>query len=171
MFKYHPKAVEKVTRQARKEAREEVRAEWTEWYRRLQSARAQGIPFDEPQPGETQRQPPEEGCQAVHHMTPTHGPEPEHSSTDADDLQVRLDRANRHFRRKAAAVLNDETALRLLAAMYSKVVVETENFDFCQHGQALAKLTAANFCEISANSIYITKPGLRLIDNINRSES
>ena len=90
-------------------------------------------------------------------------------ASQPDDLQRRLDNANRHFRRKAAAVLNDESALRLLAAMYTRVVVETDDFDFGAHGRALAKLTAANFCEISANSIYITKPGQRFIDNINET--
>ena len=55
--------------------------------------------------------------------------------------------------------------------MYSNVVVETDDFDFCQHGRALAKLTAANFCEVGANSIYITEPGQRFIDNINESKS
>lgn len=95
-------------------------------------------------------------------------PEP---ASQPEDPQRSLDRFNRHFRRKAAAVLNDESALRLLAAMYTRVVVETDDFDFGKHGYALAKLTAANFCEISANSIYITKPGQRFIDNINKSES
>ena len=89
----------------------------------------------------------------------------------AADLHRRLDNFNRHFRRKAAAVLNDEAALRLLAAMYSNVVVETDEFDFCQHGRALAKLAAANFCEIGANSIYITESGQRFIDNINKNRS
>ena len=55
--------------------------------------------------------------------------------------------------------------------MYSNVVVETDEFDFCQHGRALAKLTAASFCEVGANSIYITEPGQRFIDNINESKS
>ena len=112
-----------------------------------------------------------QGLDAVHYVTATEGVVQEGSSSGTDDLRRRLDRANRHFRRKAAAVLNDEAALRLLATMYTRVVVETDDFDFCEHGRALAKLTAANFCEISANSIYITKPGQRFIDNINKSES
>ena len=92
-------------------------------------------------------------------------------SVAAANLRRRLDNFNRHFRRKAAAVLNDDAALRLLAAMYSNVVVETDEFDFCKHGRALAKLTAANFCEIGANSIYITESGQRFIDNINQNKS
>ena len=83
------------------------------------------------------------------------------------DLRRRLNNANRHFRRKAAAVFNDDAALTLLATLYESVVVETEDFDFCEHGQALAKLTAANFAEVGANGIFITEPGQRFIDNIN----
>ena len=50
--------------------------------------------------------------------------------------------------------------------MYSHVVIGTEQFDFCRNGRALAKLTAANFCEIGANSVYITEPGQNFVDNI-----
>ena len=91
-------------------------------------------------------------------------------ASQSDDLQRSLDRFNLHFRRQAAAVLNDESALRLLAVMYSKVLVEIDDFDFGKHGYALAKLTAANFCEIGANSVYITEPGQRFIDNISEIE-
>lgn len=83
------------------------------------------------------------------------------------DLERRLGNVNRHFRRKAAAVFNDNDALTLLATLYESVVVETEEFDFCQHGRALAKLTAANFAEVGANGIFITESGQRFIDNIN----
>ena len=79
----------------------------------------------------------------------------------------RLDNADRHFRRKAAAVFNDSTSMRLLNLMRSRVLIETEEFDFCRYGRALAKLTAANFCEIGANSVYITEPGQRFVDKIN----
>ena len=82
-------------------------------------------------------------------------------------LQRRLDNVNRHFRRKAAAVFNDDDALTLLATLYESVVVETEDFDFCQQGRALAKLAAANFAEVGANGIFITESGQRFIDNIN----
>ena len=64
VFKYHPKVIEKFTRQAREEAlaqgREEAHAQWKEWYRRSEEARKQGIPFDEPTPAETRHQPPKE---------------------------------------------------------------------------------------------------------------
>ena len=83
------------------------------------------------------------------------------------DLKRRLDNANRHFRRKAAAVFNDDAALTLLATLYERVVVTTEDFDFCQQGRALAKLAAANFAEVGANGIFITESGQRFIDNIN----
>ena len=82
------------------------------------------------------------------------------------DIGKRLENANRYFRRKAAAVFNDETAMHLLDSMYSQVVIGTEKFDFCRNGRALAKLTAANFCEIGANSVYITEPGQNFVDNI-----
>lgn len=82
-------------------------------------------------------------------------------------LRRRLDNVNRHFKRKAAAVFNDDAALTLLATLYENVVVETEEFDFCEHGRSLAKLAAANFCEVGANGIFITESGQRFIDNIN----
>ena len=83
------------------------------------------------------------------------------------DLQARLDEVNMHFRRKAASVLNDDAALRLLAMLYSKTVVETSDFDFCKDGRSLAKLTAAHFCEVGANGIYIADRGQRLINSLN----
>ena len=82
-------------------------------------------------------------------------------------LQSRLDDVTRHFRRKAASVLNDDAALRLLAEMYSKKVVETSEFDFCRDGRSLAKLTAAHFCEVGANGIYITERGYRYFNFLN----
>lgn len=78
--------------------------------------------------------------------------------------QGRLDELNQHFRRKAASVVNDEAALRLLAEMYSEKVVETSEFDFCEDGRSLAKLTAAHFCEVGVNGIYITERGYRFFD-------
>lgn len=92
-----------------------------------------------------------------------HEPDPELVKS----LKRRLNDANRHFRRKAAAVFNDDAALTLLATLYESVVVETEDFDFCEHGRSLAKLAAANFCEIGSNGIFITESGQRFIDNIN----
>ena len=81
------------------------------------------------------------------------------------DVQSRLDEINRHFRRKAAAVLNDDVALRLLALLSSQIAIETADFDFCRYGRALAKLSAAHFCEVGANSVYITERGQRLISS------
>ena len=86
--------------------------------------------------------------------------------TDQSNLRKRLNNADRHFRRKAAAVFNDPTAVSLLKSLRSRVLIETEEFDFCGKGRALAKLTAANFCEIGANSVYITEPGQRFVDKI-----
>ena len=84
-----------------------------------------------------------------------------------EDLQRRLDNVNRHFRRQAAAVFNDDDALNLLATLYESVVVATEDFNFCRDGRALAKLAAANFAEVGANGIFITESGQRFIENIN----
>jgi hypothetical protein len=84
----------------------------------------------------------------------------------SSDLRSRLDEVHRHFRRKAASVLNDDAALRLLAVLYSKTVVRTADFDFCKDGRSLAKLTAAHFCEVGANGVYITDRGQRLIRSL-----
>ena len=83
-------------------------------------------------------------------------------------LQHRLDNANRHFKWKAAEVFGDEDAIRLLARLYQSINIELEEFDTCQHGMALAKLTAANFCEIGAEVIYITEAGQRFVEALNR---
>ena len=93
-------------------------------------------------------------------------PQPVETSWEFDHQndRVRLDDLKQHLRRKAAAVVNDDAALSLLASMYSKRVVETAAFDFCQDGRALAKLTAAHFCEIGANTVYITYRGQRFMD-------
>ena len=79
------------------------------------------------------------------------------------DTGRRLDRANRHFRLKAGAVFNDPDALDLLTRMNSQILVETSDFDFCNDGRSLAKLTAANFCDVGANGIFITDRGCRFI--------
>ena len=93
--------------------------------------------------------------------------------TDAarvETLRQRLDNANNHFRKKAAEVFGDDDAVHLLARLYQAVVVNTADFDACKDGIALAKLTAANFCEIGAKSIYITEAGQNFIDAINSDE-
>jgi hypothetical protein len=92
---------------------------------------------------------------------------PEQDTDHASDARTRLDRVNRHFRRKAGAVFNDVDALGLLTRMNSKIVVETSDFDFCNGGRSLAKLTAANFCDVGANGIYITDRGRRFIAKLN----
>ena len=84
------------------------------------------------------------------------------------DLKLRLDNANRYFRRMAAAVFNDEEAMELLRSMYKDVLVKNEGFDFRQRWRALARLTAANFCELGADDIYITEAGQRFIDSLSK---
>ena len=87
----------------------------------------------------------------------------EQASDQVSDTGRRLDRANRHFRLKAGAVFNDPDALDLLTRMNSQILVETSDFDFCNDGRSLAKLTAANFCDVGANGIFITDRGRRFI--------
>ena len=85
-------------------------------------------------------------------------------------MRQRLANANNHLRKKAAAVFGDDDAVRLLARLYHALVVDIADFDAGKDGIALAKLTAANFCEIGAKSIYITEAGQRFIDAINSDE-
>ena len=87
----------------------------------------------------------------------------EQASDQVSDTGRRLDRANRHFRLKAGAVFNDPDALDLLTRMNSQILVETSDFDFCNDGRSLAKLTAANFCDVGTNGIFITDRGRRFI--------
>lgn len=83
-------------------------------------------------------------------------------------IQQRLDNANRHFKRKAAEVFSDKDAIRLLAELYESTNLSIEDFDSYRQGIALAKLTAANFCEIGAKYIYITEAGQRFTEALNR---
>ena len=83
-----------------------------------------------------------------------------------ETLGQRLANANDYFKRKATEVVSDESALRLLAALYEAVVVDISEFDLCEDGLSLAKLTAASFCEIGATVVYITESGQRFIDSI-----
>ena len=85
----------------------------------------------------------------------------------ATQLQQRLDNANRHFKRKAAEVFSDADAIRLLAKLYKSINLDIDDFDSCQQGIALSKLTAANFCEIGAKVIYITEAGQKFIEALN----
>ena len=85
-------------------------------------------------------------------------------------VEYRLDSANRHFRKKAAVVFGDGDAVRLLARLYQSTTVDVADFDACEDSVSLAKLTAANFCEIGAKSIYITEAGQNFIDAVNSEE-
>ena len=90
------------------------------------------------------------------------------TSSVTEDLRQRLANANDYFHRKATEVFNDKAALELLKVMYRDVVMEISNFDGCENGIPLAKLTAANFCEVGAKVIYITEAGQRFIDSLRR---
>ena len=87
-----------------------------------------------------------------------------------DALRTRLANVNDHFKRKAAEVINDEDALGLLCLIYESIVINIAEFDACEHGVSLSKLTAANFCEVGAEVIHITESGRRFIDSINESD-
>ena len=87
----------------------------------------------------------------------------------AEELRQRLESANAHFRWKAAAVIGDEDAIRLLATLYQVFNIEISELDMRKNGIALAKLTAANFCEIGANVIYITDAGQNFIESIHNA--
>ena len=88
---------------------------------------------------------------------------------EMDETQVlssRLDNANRHFRRKASAVLVDKDAVLLLAQLYRKSNLKIDGFDVTNLGLPLAKLTAANFCEVGSKFIYITPAGQDFIESL-----
>lgn len=89
-------------------------------------------------------------------------------SVEAVTSRQRLNRVNAHFRRKAAEVYNDDVALRLLAVLYEEGGIDLTDFDPCQYGIPLAKLTAANFCHVGANVIYISEPGQHFIQSIQK---
>lgn len=82
------------------------------------------------------------------------------------DLQRRLDNANAHFRRKAAEVLVDDSAVRLMAVLYQDGLVELADFNNRQLGIPLAKIAAAGFCEIGANAICITQSGQNFVGSL-----
>ena len=92
------------------------------------------------------------------------------TTKSAENLRQRLANANDYFRRKATEVFNDEAALGLLDAMYQDVVVDISTFNACENGLPLARLTAANFCEVGAKVIYITEAGQRFIDTLRAHE-
>ena len=84
-------------------------------------------------------------------------------------LRARLDKANQHFRRKATAVIRDKDAVILLAALYKQSNMRVQDFDTCTLGIPLAKLAAANFCDIGSQSIYITMAGREFIESVAES--
>ena len=95
----------------------------------------------------------------------TEGQTPPASAPTAD-LQRRLDNANAYFRRKAAEVLTDDSAVRLMAVLYQDGLVELADFNKRQLGLPLAKIAAAGFCEIGANAICITQSGQNFIGSL-----
>ncbi len=81
-------------------------------------------------------------------------------------LSDTVDAIEGYFRRKASAVLNDTAALEILTAVYEDGVVEKTDLGLCEHCSSLSKLTAADFCEIGVDTVYITPHGNQFINNI-----
>lgn len=100
----------------------------------------------------------------------TQQPSSGESTTTSEDLRQRLANANDYFHRKATEVFNDESALDLLVTMHQDIVVDISTFDLCENGLPLAKLTAANFCEVGARVIYITEAGQQFIESLRSNE-
>ena len=84
-------------------------------------------------------------------------------------LRSKLDRVTRYFKRKIAAVLNDEEAVQLLSELHESRLIEKKDIDPSKHCFPLSKLTAANLCEIGSDIVYITPSGKRLIDSIDNA--
>ncbi len=93
--------------------------------------------------------------------------EPAQHQTLMDETKEQLENANSYFRRKAAEVATDEQAISLLTdVFYPETTINIEHVDTRRSGIALAKLTAAAFCEIGARSIYITEAGQRFVKSL-----
>ena len=86
-------------------------------------------------------------------------------TTPEDDLRHRLNNANAYFRRKASEVLDDPQAMDFVRTMYRDVVIDIPDFDAPNDAISLAKATAANFCEVGTNVIFITDPGRRFVES------
>ena len=81
----------------------------------------------------------------------------------------RLDQMNSYFRLKAAEVFNDEASVRLLARLYESHALAYRDLPINEtNGVALARLTAAGFCEVGPLRARITDDGQRFIDNIHQ---
>lgn len=78
--------------------------------------------------------------------------------------EERLEDVNRHLRRMAGAVLNDDQAVRLIGQLRERKVLERE--EVLDQAVPLARLAAANFCEVGAESIWITHAGMVFVDSI-----
>lgn len=91
------------------------------------------------------------------------------TSISRQDVRQRLDNVNLHFARKADEVFIDAPSLELLASLYASIVVPISEVDVGEQGTALARLAAANFCEVGANVIYVTEAGQRFVESIMES--
>lgn len=85
-------------------------------------------------------------------------------------IEHRLYLMNSYFKRKASEVLIDEQSLVLIAYLYENISIERNNFNYKDDSLALSKLTAANFCAIGENNIFITDAGIDFIKSIINNE-
>ena len=81
-------------------------------------------------------------------------------------LRHRLEDVNSYFKRKAADVFTDESAVRLLANLYRSSSAQFSDLDTSEFGIPLAKLTAAGFCEIGGNAVQISDSGREFVESI-----
>ena len=81
-------------------------------------------------------------------------------------LQESLDSANRLFQDRATEVLNDPLSIELLVGLHHVATIQLELIDTVRYALPLAKLTAANFCRIGVNDIWVTDTGNDFIKSL-----
>ena len=100
---------------------------------------------------------------------------PTHSTGSLDPAESRLNanerlkRVNKYFKLKAADVLSDDLSVRLLAKLYEAESIEFPELDIDDASRALAKLTAAGFCDLGELKLQITDSGRQFIEGIEKS--
>lgn len=85
--------------------------------------------------------------------------------------QEMLERINRHFAWRKAQVLADDTTLRLLAVLYEKGAIDKNEFDGAKWAFPLARLAAANMCEVGAAVVSISEFGQFTVQEIMKMSS
>ena len=102
-------------------------------------------------------------------------PEPIYSTSWSDPIESRLNinerlkRVNKYFKLKAADVLSDDLSVRLLAKLYEAESIGFPELGIDDASKALAKLTAAGFCELGELKLQITDSGRQFIEGVEKS--